>query len=226
MPLDAVVTSGEHSPAVLGLPEHGVGISGPTTDASDSSESDGEHEPVTGNLDVLTEDSSALEIPLCPVLHSEGREVVNAVIPTDVDTLFTMLFTSSKFFLDFHTLRKTFDIVQCPWQQSSDGSQKIRQVSFTVTLNHVMGPKHSQVTESQVMLPVSKPGRMYAIDVESVNAGIPYADSFYVTTHFCLSRLTPNETKMCVVNQIKYKKSVWKYTKETVNRSTLCGTTQ
>jgi len=35
------------------------------------------------------------------------------------------------------------DIVQSQWQQSPDGSQKIRQVSFTVTLNHVMGPKVS-----------------------------------------------------------------------------------
>jgi hypothetical protein len=38
------------------------------------------------------------------------------------------------------------------------------------------------------MHPDSQPGRQYVIDVEVSNAGIPYADSFYVTSHFYLSR--------------------------------------
>ena len=61
----------------------------------------------------------------------------------------------------------------------------------------------------QTMLPCSKPGELYAIDTESVNAGIPYADSFYVTTHFCLSRTSDAETCIAVYAQIKYRKSVW-----------------
>jgi hypothetical protein len=94
-----------------------------------------------------------------------------------------------------------------------EGSKKTRQVTMTVSLSAVMGPKHSHVTETQVMLPVSKPGVFYAIDSESVNAGIPYADAFYVTVHYCLSRISTNETKFVVVNQVKYRKSVWGITK-------------
>lgn len=60
----------------------------------------------------------------------------------------------------------------------------------------------------QVMLPCSKPGELYAIDTHSVNAGIPYADSFYVSTHHCLSRTSDTETCFSIYAQIKYKKYV------------------
>lgn len=32
----------------------------------------------------------------------------------------------------------------------------------------------------------SKQGELYSIDVNNVNAGIPYADSFSVLNHYCL----------------------------------------
>jgi hypothetical protein len=59
------------------------------------------------------------------------------------------------------------------------------------------------------MLPCSKPGELYAIDTDSVNAGIPYADSFYISTHYCISRIADNETCLAVYAQVKYTKSVW-----------------
>lgn len=66
----------------------------------------------------------------------------------------------------------------------------------------------------QVMLSCSKPGEMYAIEVESSNAGIPYADSFYIATHFCLTRGSHSgETLLAVYCQIKYRKSVWGFVK-------------
>jgi len=41
-------------------------------------------------------------------------------------------------------------MIQSEWQLGSDGNQKVREISFTVTLNQMMGPRHAQVTESQV----------------------------------------------------------------------------
>ena len=38
----------------------------------------------------------------------EGRELTSEVYPISVDQLFTLLFTNSKFFVDFHANRKTF----------------------------------------------------------------------------------------------------------------------
>nr|CAD7604613.1 unnamed protein product [Timema genevievae] len=61
----------------------------------------------------------------------------------------------------------------------------------------------------RIMLPCSKPGQLYAIDSDSVNSGIPYADSFYVTTHYCITRTGDNECCLAVYCQIKYKKNVW-----------------
>lgn len=53
---------------------------------------------------------SALPIapPVCPVDHTNGKEMMNSVIPCNIDQLFTMLFTNSKFYLDFQLSRKTF----------------------------------------------------------------------------------------------------------------------
>lgn len=42
------------------------------------------------------------------------------------------------------------------------------------------------MTEYQAMRDCSKPGELYSVDVNSVNAGIPYADSFSVLIHYCL----------------------------------------
>ena len=39
--------------------------------------------------------------------QAEGKEMVSEVFPVDVDNLFTMLFTSSKFYMDFHAAKKT-----------------------------------------------------------------------------------------------------------------------
>lgn len=59
------------------------------------------------------------------------------------------------------------------------------------------------------MLKCSKPGKMYAIESETQNAGIPYADSFVVSTHYCLNKVSETESSITVFADIKYKKSVW-----------------
>jgi hypothetical protein len=63
------------------------------------------------------------------------------------------------------------------------------------------------------MLPCSKPGQLYAVDAISVNAGIPYADSFHISTHFCMSRTSENESCLAVYAQVKFKKSMWGFVK-------------
>ena len=99
---------------------------------------------------------------------------------------------------------------QAPWSPKGDNEvEKVREVSFTLSLTHPMGPKHSQVIETQVMHADSQPGRQYIIDVEVVNNGIPYADSFYVSVHFYLSSLSETESQLNVIGAINYRKSVW-----------------
>lgn len=60
------------------------------------------------------------------------------------------------------------------------------------------------------MLPCSKPGEIYAIEIEACNAGVPYAEAFYISTHYCLTRgADPGTSTIAVYCQIKYRKSVW-----------------
>lgn len=59
------------------------------------------------------------------------------------------------------------------------------------------------------MLKCSKPGKMYAIESETQNAGIPYADSFVVLTHYCLNKVSETESSIAAYADIKYRKSVF-----------------
>lgn len=59
------------------------------------------------------------------------------------------------------------------------------------------------------MLPCSTPGSLYSVNIETVNAGIPYADSFQIYMHYCIHKVSENQSSISVYGQIKYKKSVW-----------------
>ncbi|XP_076246608.1 protein Aster-B isoform X1 [Calliopsis andreniformis] len=183
------------------------------TDLSDTTESEAEKHglksSIRGNI-------------ICTAPH-EGRQISKASFPVHVDQLFTLLFTNSKFFLDFQTAHKTTDLVQSAWMQNEQTGQKIRNLSFTIALSQAIGPRTSHITETQIMLPCSKPGHLYSIDVESVNAGIPYADSFSVLIHYCLSSISENESNITIYAQIKYKKNVWGLVKGVIEKNCWSG---
>lgn len=85
----------------------------------------------------------------CAAPH-EGKHLLDVVVPIHIDQLFTLLFTSSKFYLDFHAARKTTDLTQTPWTHNPLDNSKSRIVSLTMALGQTMGPKTAQVTETQV----------------------------------------------------------------------------
>ncbi|XP_024886810.1 GRAM domain-containing protein 1B-like isoform X1 [Temnothorax curvispinosus] len=183
------------------------------TDLSDTTESEAEKHALKMNI---------RSTMVCTSLH-EGRQVNKATLPIYIDQLFTLLFTNSKFFLDFHTSRKTIDLIQSAWTQNSQTGQKMRTLSYTMCLTQAIGPRTCQVTETQVMLPCSRPGHLYCIDVDSANAGIPYADSFSVSTHYCMNSISDNETSLVIYSQIKYKKSVWGFVKSVIEKNCWAG---
>ena len=80
----------------------------------------------------------------------------------------------------------------------------------------------------------SQPGRIYFVDVDTVNAGIPYADSFCVELSYCISKynsctkpIKPHNwrsktnfvhgSELTVFASIKYKKTVWGLVKSKYN---------
>lgn len=152
----------------------------------------------------------------------EGRQLVHTILPITVDKLFNLLFSESKFLVDFHIARKTTDFTGGEWTVNEDG-QKCRIVSLCIALRQPVGPKSSHVTENQSLRDCSKEDQLYSVDITSTNAGIPYADSFYVTMHYCLSRTVDDHTVFSVHAQIKYKKSVWGVVKGFIEKNTWAG---
>ncbi|KAK4317552.1 hypothetical protein Pmani_011395 [Petrolisthes manimaculis] len=187
------------------------------TDLSDTTESE---------LDSKVTCLSTGESVACPNLssHHQGREIINTVFSLPVDSVFTLLFTNSKFMLDLYTSRKTTDVVASPWQSNPETNQKLRQVTYTLALPpNSFGPKVSHVTETQVLSPFSKHGEIYTVDAEACNAGIPYADSFFVSNHWCLTRESATETRLSVWSMVKYKKNVWGFMKGVIDKNAYSG---
>ncbi|XP_005175661.2 protein Aster-B isoform X1 [Musca domestica] len=178
------------------------------TDISDSSDSEGTNIPFVATTE-------------CTSPH-EGRQLVHTILPINIETLFNLLFSKSKFLLDFHAVRKSTDLVFGDWVRNDEG-QRTRTVNVTVTLAASVGPKTSKVTEYQVMRDCSKQGELYSIDVNNVNAGIPYADSFSVLIHYCLVKTVDDHTMLSVHAQIKYKKSIWGVVKGFIEKNTWAG---
>ncbi|XP_053971245.1 protein Aster-B-like isoform X1 [Hylaeus anthracinus] len=197
-----------HRPRPVSIPD--------ATDLSDTTESEAEKH---GFISVKPSIRNSI---ICTSPH-EGRQISKAVLPIHIDHLFTLLFTNSKFFLDFQTARKTTDLVQSAWMYNEQTSQKIRNLSFTIALSQAIGPRTSHITETQIMLPCSRPGHLYSIDIESVNAGIPYADSFSVLIHYCITSISENETSITIYAQIKYKKNVWGFVKGVIEKNCWAG---
>ncbi|KAH9491622.1 Protein Aster-B, partial [Bulinus truncatus] len=95
------------------------------------------------------------------------------------------------------------------WEEEpDDNGNKVRNITYTLTLNNSIGPRTSPSTEKQICYLMSKPGRIYHVDCECCNGGIPYADSFYMLLRYCLTRVTPTKCRIVVTGELKYRKHV------------------
>uniref|UniRef100_A0A2A4J2K9 VASt domain-containing protein n=1 Tax=Heliothis virescens TaxID=7102 RepID=A0A2A4J2K9_HELVI len=179
------------------------------TDMSDTSDSEPD-KPHNGG-----------DVEKCTAAH-DGKVLLRQEFPFNIDQMFTMIFTNSKFNLELLAARGTTDYVQAPWQAA--GGLKCRQISYTLGLTSgPIGPKEVQVTETQVMNKCSKPGVLYSIDSTSENAGIPYADYFSVQVHYCLQRVTDSSTELALFGSVKYKKTMWPMIKTFLEKNTISG---
>lgn len=85
----------------------------------------------------------------CTSMH-EGRQLIHTILPINVDSLLTMLFSKSKFFAEFHNMRKTTNMVYRDWVDNGDGT-KSRTINFTVAVTQPVGPKTSNVSAYHFM---------------------------------------------------------------------------
>ncbi len=61
----------------------------------------------------------------------------------------------------------------------------------------------------QTLQAQSKVGKLYVVDADCSQAGIPYGENFYVHNRYCLMRVSPSRARLIVHSEIKYKKNVW-----------------
>ncbi|XP_055958591.1 protein Aster-B [Patella vulgata] len=171
-----------------------------------------------------TEDSEG-EVACSGHDHLE-KLYVDEVFNISVDKMFTLLFTDTPFFRIFVESRKTFDVEIPNWGEEVDeDGNRVRTISYTLSLNHSIGPKTSPSTERQTCYKQSKPGIIYVVDCQCENNGIPYADSFFVITQYCLTRVTKDKCRLRVTGEVKYKKSVMGLIKSMIERSAVGGLT-
>ncbi|KAK9711677.1 GRAM domain-containing protein 1B-like [Popillia japonica] len=165
------------------------------------------------------EDNSAA--PRCTCPH-DGKLLIDEIYSVHIDELFTMLFTNSQFFMDLQDMRKATNVQPGPWCDERDGT-KTRVVTLTIPLTQTIGPKSADVVESQTMLSCSEPGLLYSIDSKVENKGIPYADRFYITIHFCMLKCSDQKTSLEVYADVKYTQKVWGFVKSIIDKNTWQG---
>lgn len=82
----------------------------------------------------------------CTVRH-EGTQMINAILPVNIDTLFETLNSDSRFLHEFNDSRKIFDVVHTYWQDDeTDGGRRTRSFKYKMTLKQSLGPKYSVVS--------------------------------------------------------------------------------
>lgn len=102
--------------------------------------------PTDQSMSTDSEDENSVPFELtaeCTSQH-EGRQLLHTILPINIDSLLTMLFSKSKFFAEFHNIRKTTNMIYRDWIDNDDGT-KARTLNFTVAVTQAVGPKTSNV---------------------------------------------------------------------------------
>lgn len=171
-----------------------------------------------------TEDSDS-EVACSGHDHLE-KLYLDEVFNLNVDKVFENIFTDSPFFRMFVGSRRTFDLNLPPWEDEPDEEgNRMRNISYTLTLNNSIGPRTSPSVEKQVCYKDSRPGRTYCVDCEICNGGIPYGDSFYNVLRYCLTRVSLTKCRVRVTSELKFRKSVMGMFKSMIEKSAVNGLT-
>eukprot|EP00794_Sanderia_malayensis_P010967 gene10967-12129_t len=173
---------------------------------------------------VQTEEESSDESEsgdvLCPCVgaHS-GTEYIVEEYDFDVDALFEHLFSpDSDVMKKIHESRKMLNCKYHEAKQNDDGSST-RLVTYKLTLNYTIGPKHSDTDCYETFSKDNTPGSFYVIHTKVYNKGIPYADSFHILSQFCLTKLAGNRCKMRIHSEVVYLKPVFFAAKNMLQRN-------
>ncbi|XP_054167370.1 protein Aster-C-like [Oppia nitens] len=196
------------------------------TDNSDSNTSiEAELNAERENLDQIIDPKS--NCAKCRCDSHDGKLIINETFSAPIDRIFELLFTDSKFIHNLHKSRKTYDLKVTQWDDSNnkDNKDKVRQLNYTVALNHAL-VKSARTVECQRLIG-SSAGIYYTIKSEAANEGVPYCDTFSMHSLYCLTSETQNMTKVKVYSNVIFKKNVWGLSlmKSTIEKNSFQGIT-
>ena len=155
--------------------------------------------------------------------ESEGSIVIDKVFNRPVSELFRLLYSNDNFYFNFQKERGTTELEIGDWE-SGEGDRKVREVSYNMELNNPVGPKKCQVKETQVLRDLSSSEKkMFSVDTEADNSGVPYADSFCVITRNCLVETGPQSSRLIAKAEIKFKKDLWGFLKDKIETNAWSG---
>jgi len=156
-----------------------------------------------------------------------GSIVCDKTLNRPLEELYSLLYSNSNFFFTFHKDRGTTELEIGDWEDDDEGSGgKIREVSYNMSLNNPVGPKKCQVKETQRMRSEGVvEGKVYCIETEADNSGVPYADSFTVVTNGCLLALGNGQARFIAKAEITFKKDLWSFLKDKIEANAWSGIT-
>jgi len=152
---------------------------------------------------------------------SLGNTVIDRTFPISLQQLHDLLLTNSNFYFNFQKDRGSTELDVGNWAEES--GLQIREVCYNMSLSNVIGPKKCQVKECQRMKTESVTEKIYILEIEIENMGVPYADSFTVFTHICMVQAGLTHSRMIVKADIVFKGEIWGFIKEKIESASWEG---
>ena len=86
----------------------------------------------------------------------------------------------------------------------NDCSIKVRKLDYIIGLNTTFGSSKSCKTILNERILKEIPSEIYVVDSDSLSSGVMYADCFKVNTRICMTKCSPNSTRLLVHSTIVY----------------------
>ncbi|MEE6485289.1 hypothetical protein FKM82_014236 [Ascaphus truei] len=151
-----------------------------------------------------------------------GRQYINEVFSFNVDKLFSLLFSESKFQRDFMEQRRFTEVIFHPWKKEENGNQT-RVILYTIALTNPLAPKSATVTETQTLYKASQESECYVVDAEVLTHDIPYHDYFYTINRYTLTRAARNKSRLRISTELRYRKQPWGLVKTFIEKNFWSG---
>ena len=167
---------------------------------------------------------SASHKPLAKWMREcEGKHILDKTFPRPVSELRRLIYSNDNFYFNFQKERGTTELDIGDWEDDQERGAKVREVGYNMALNNPVGPKSCQVKETQVLKEMSAEVKMFSVDTEADNSGVPYADSFSVLTHNFLLEVGPDSSRLIAKAEIKFKKELWGFLKDKIETNAWAG---